>query len=159
MKQLQLTILASVFLFVAHAQTDFSGHWVIDVGKIEWGQAPHWVLPAGFNIKQGKKSITIERNDLDTAMNEQIFTEELLFEGTQATINTFFGKLNESLKWSDDKSTFIITSASFKKDGTAGSSVTERWSLEDDGEMLQVERHVEQADGFTYTIQAYFDKK
>ena len=159
MKHLYCLLLAGLVASSAWAQTDFSGKWVISENRIDWGMAPHWILPAGFNIKQDTSQITIERRLLDQQMVEHPYTAVLNFDGSVTQTPTLSnGTRKESMKWSDDKKTFVITGSSVGSDGTPGPAVTETWSLLNGGKTLLDERHVQQPNGMTYTSKAYYDR-
>jgi hypothetical protein len=141
-------------------QTDFSGTWVINKGKIQFGEAPEWVLPKGFTVSQQKDSMSIIRIMLDDQMGEHPFTETLTYDGKESHNTTFQQvKKTSTLLWIADGKSFVLTTTGITSDGKPGNASKEIWSLDDEGQTLIVDRSVKQADGMEYTIKAYYDKK
>jgi len=157
---MRLFLLFIISSFTGFGQrTDFSGSWTINKTKIQFGEAPEWVLPKGFTVVQNKNTISIERILLDEQMKEYPFTEVLNYNGADSVNTTSLGtKKTTSLKWNGDGNTFVLTSRSVKANYLPGNSTVETWSLEDD-HTLVIDRHVEQADGSKYDIKAYYEKK
>lgn len=160
MKSLFIAIAVFISANLNAQSVNFSGTWMINKEKIEWGQAPEYVLPRRFTVQQNKKDINFLRTVLDNQLGEHDYTERLSFDGTEQTTVIYSGaKRTSSLKWNDDKKTFTISTSNINPNQQGSNKITEIWSLIDDAKTLVVDRHVEQPDGLKYDIKAYYDKK
>jgi len=152
------------FLFItsaSFAQTaNFSGKYVLDKAKTDFGQAPQWIIPKAIEVKQGKDSVRFTRVGLDTQMNEHPYTETLPFDGEAITTNVAFtqSQRTSSLVWTADKQSFTLK-IDGSRDGAPISSATEEWSLLDGGKLLLVDRHVVMPNGFSYENKGYYDRQ
>lgn len=139
-------------------QVDFTGTWKLNYTKTDFGQAPKWILPSGFTVKQGKESVLIVSTLLDTALAAHFVSETLPFNG-QAVTTTIAANVQRtaSLHWPNPNS-FVISSTA-TNEGKPGNQVTDSWALTDGGKTLILDRKVIQSNGFTYTSKAFFDKQ
>ncbi len=159
MRKLFFIALVAIAAISAKAQTNFSGTYVINKSKIDFGKAPEWVLPSAFEVVQNGDKLTISRTTVDQAGKET--TRKLDFQPGQATdYTTSSGDKNECLvAWAGDHSSFTLSVQSTKADGSAGQNYKEVWSLADNGHTLIIDRQVAQANGMKYAIKAVYDKK
>jgi hypothetical protein len=154
-------VLFSVVSMAARAQwADFSGNWKLNPDKVEWGQAPRFVLPQAFVIKQKGGDLAFTRTVLNGDNGSFDYTEKLDSKGD--TANTVTSNNNHRLSvlaWAKDQQSFTITTQGISADGTLGSKVIETWTVDGAGKVLNVSREVHQADGGTYTIVGVFEKQ
>lgn len=155
---LSLMLISAITVF---AQTpNFTGKWLLNKSKTDFGQAPEFVLVRSYTVSSTEKAITIERIALDPQMVEHPATDTLSFDGKEASSTTYSGsKRTASFKWNDDKKSFTILSNSINKEGNPGAKVTDIWSLSPDNKTLTVERTVVNADGSSYPIKGIYDKQ
>jgi hypothetical protein len=104
MKQTILLFALLASLHCVAQKTSFSGTWIINKSKINFGGAPEWVLSKGFTIDQQNDKIIIERVMFNEKMEEHGYTEKLPFDGSVSRITIYTGgKRNSSIKWNDDE--------------------------------------------------------
>jgi len=140
-------------------KTGFSGTWLINKEKIDFGQAPEWILPKALKIDQQKDRMVMERTMLNEKLEEGRYSETLEFNGAESKVTTNTGSQKVStIKWNENGQAFVVNSA-FTRDGQPGSKVKEDWHLTDEGKTLVLDREAEQADGMKYTIRAFYDRQ
>jgi hypothetical protein len=161
MKELLIAFSVSILTGIFPRETDFSGKWVINKDKVEWGQAPVYVLPYSFEIKQKKLNLTIQRTVIDDKENKNQYTEEFNNKRQDSVVVSTSNSMRKiyRFQWNDDHRQFTVGSQNILADGTRGNTSTETWSLDEAGKTLQIRRDVKQADGFEYTITGYYDKQ
>jgi hypothetical protein len=100
-------------------QTDFSVEGTINKSKINFEQAPEWVLPKQFAVEQKSEQITIEQDLLDDQLQVHLFTEKLGFNGKEITRVSYTGtKKTSAPKWANDRKTFVFSSHSESATGS-----------------------------------------
>jgi hypothetical protein len=140
-------------------KANFSGTWNIDTTKIDFGGAPHWVLPVKFQVVQSGEKENITRTIASQDGKESSRTLDLV-PGTTTEYTTDAGDKGKCLmNWNADQPGFTITVQSVKADGSPGQSYEETWSLADGGKTLVINRSVEQANGMKYSIKAIYDRQ
>jgi len=150
-------IIVSLLLFSsmgAFAQkTNFSGNWVINKSKIEFGQAPEWVLPKSLKVEQQSERIVVSRTNIDQQLAEQSpIVDTLSFNGNPFQRAQSSGPIvTSTMHWLNDQSLTLTRKGS--------STTIETWTLDDSGKTLVVNRSVEQSDGLKYTLKAFYDKQ
>jgi lysophospholipase L1-like esterase len=161
MKQTILLFALIASLHCVAQKTSFSGTWIINKSKINFGGAPEWVLPKEFIIDQQNDKIIIERAVLNEKMEEHGYTEKLPFDGSVSRITIYTGgKRNSSInKWNDDEQTLVLITQGTTGDNQPVSKIKENWSLSDDRNTLIIDWFAEDANGLKYTIKAFYDKK
>ena len=63
------------------------------------------------------------------------------------------------MKWDEDGQSFVLSSHGIRPTGESTGSATETWTLQNEGKVVVIDRSVTQADGFQYSIRAYYDKQ
>ena len=156
------TLLIILCLFsTAHVfaqKTDFSGDYAIDTNRISFEEAPHWVLPVSFKVRQQGTTVTIERNTVNAEGKPDSYTNELKPGDTVTTAMAGNRYRKTVISWNPDQSGFTLTYVTEGAGGQFAGQATEKWSLVDDGKTLYIDRYVEQADGLKYPIKAYYSK-
>lgn len=159
MKKLILLLLLSSAVSAFAQKTDYSGNYVINKSKIDFGQAPEWILPKKIQIIQGKGQMIIIRTLLNQQMEEQAsVTDTLSYDSTPFLDNQRTPKRRTRLKWQREQS-FVVTRESIGADDKLLVSGTEICTLEDGGKTLVINRSIEQADGMKYSIKAVYEKQ
>lgn len=155
----RLFILIMLIPFAGVAQkADFSGKWSLNKRKTDFKQAPDWILPISFEIKQKKDMLVIQAKVYDKETNQHYYTESIPFDGKTSEVLLYNeDRRDVSLRWGYNDSSFILTIRFIKPDNSSGTTWTETWSLEDGGRTLAVDRVAQQAD--EYSIKAYYNKK
>ena len=139
-------------------QANFSGIYAIDTARISFEEAPNWVLPVSFHVKQQGTTITIQRNTVDAQGKADSYTNELKPGDTVTTAMAGNRMRKTVISWNADKSGFTLTYITNDGSGQFLNKATEAWSLVDDGKTLFIDRYVEQASGLKYPIKAYYSK-
>src|ERR1700733_11884929 len=95
---------------VAQQKTDFSGNWLINKDKTNFGSAPEWIVPKSIKTDQQAGKIVIAKVSLNAQSEEQpAVVSTLAFDGTPfSRIQTNGPDVISTLHWLDDKS-FTIT--------------------------------------------------
>jgi hypothetical protein len=157
MKIFFILLWASPLIGIAQ-KTDFSGNWSLNTRKTDFKQAPDWIMPVAFEIKQKKDQLVIQTKAYDKGMVQHYYTEYLPFNGSASEVMTWDdNKRNVSLHWNPIDSSITLSIRVIKSDNPSGASYTETWSLGDDGKTLIIDRQASQADG--YNIKAVYNKK
>lgn len=159
-KLVSFIVLAFLTQAAAIAQhPDFSGDWKVNKDKVQWGQAPEWVLPRVLHILQDKDGITLVSTELTEKLDTYPDTSLLQFDGKEFASMTHSGKKQSSwVVWEGNQLVEHISVTT--QDGQPWQEVLETWSLSDDGKSLTIKRDVQQKNNnFNYTITGYFDKQ
>ncbi len=143
------------FLILTHQQkTDFSGSWLINKSKSDFGDAPEWVLPKVLKVIQSSDKIIIITTQLNEDLREKDPVADTLgFDGKGFDrISSTGNQITSNVKWINDQSLQIDVRSGKRH-------VVETWTLQDKGKTLVENREVEQANGLTYTLKACYDKQ
>jgi hypothetical protein len=139
-------------------QANFSGTWVIDKERTVFGDVPQWILPTELMIAQKTDTLTVASMVMDPHMTVHTYSEAFPFNGGKTEVITYNGtKRDGSLKWDDQN--IMISIESIMADNESGSSITEKWSLENGAKTLVVDRTTIQTNGRVYNIKGYYNKK
>ena len=141
--------------------TNFSGTYQIEADKIDWGPAPHFILPATITITQTDSNVTLIRSLLDASGNVHADTLILDADGKSFHSKTLNGQDRASaMHWVDDGKTFSVAHQVTGNEGQPAGKTDEVFSLSADGQELIVDRSVDQqVNDMKYTIRAYYKKK
>jgi hypothetical protein len=154
--KLILTLILTLSFTTLFAQANFGGTYTIDTAKTVFGQLPHYMAPASFQVAQQGKAVTITRNSLDQNGVSSAFAENFIGPDTVSN-KTPTGQFRKAvLKWSADGNGFTINSVSVNPDGSAYLKTWETWSLS--GNILTIDRDVEQGNGLKYSIKCVYTK-
>jgi len=160
--RIAIIVLISVsYWTTSYAQTtNFSGTWVIDKQKINFNNAPEWILPIKFVINQEQSDMEIQTTMANKDLVQTAVNQKLAFSGQITESSTASGgKLLTSIKWSNDQRSFVLSAQSYLLGEQSALKLTEAFSLTDDGKTLVADRSVEQPDGSKYKIKAFYDKQ
>ncbi len=155
MKQLLIIFFLANTSIAAFAQrTDFSGMWILDKSRTQFGDAPEYVLPRYYKVDQQSSKIILSITTVDQqSKDEPTVVDSLGFDGVPFERKSTSGLIASSLKWNNDRS-FTLTKKSQKV------NITETWTEEDNGKTLVCDRSVEQTgNGFKYNIKGYYTKQ
>jgi hypothetical protein len=148
--------------FLPNKKTNFTGTWVINLSKSDFGESPLYTAPKQLKIVQDYDNIEIERvvitaSGLDSTMHEKVSLNGKPFEMITADQRTRVYKIN----WSKDEQ-ILIEEYSSSYSGNASDveyNTTEKWALTPDGLGLILDKQVKVANGYAYAIKAVYDKK
>jgi hypothetical protein len=148
MKKLIILLLLSSSITAFAQKANFSGNWLINKSKVDFGEAPEWILPRSFKIVQTADRLFISRILLKGDLTEQApINDTLSFDGS-----AFKNPLEAvSIHWLNDQS--------FTLNRKSNSEVNETWTLEDGGKTLVINRDVKQSNGMQYQIKSVYDKQ
>jgi hypothetical protein len=135
----------------AQAVPNLSGHWVLDVAKSDFGQAPGG--PRSDRIEHNEPQLTIKRT-IESADGAVEATLTYAVDGKPYT-NTIGGnEVTSTLKW-DGK---VLVMASVVQTPQGPADVNDRYALSADGATLTIERSIGiQGQSLTQTL--VFGKK
>jgi hypothetical protein len=124
--------------------------------KTDFRQAPQWVLPVSFTIDQQATKVTVTRHTLDAQGNTNSYSEHLTPGDTVTTKIT--GNLSRKtiLTWDTGQGSFTLIYFTTDATDKPLNKATEKWSLQDEGKTLVLDRLVEQANGLSYPIKGYY---
>jgi predicted GH43/DUF377 family glycosyl hydrolase len=153
-----LVLIFSVTILFAQKAT-FTGTYNINKSKIDFGQAPQWILPIRYKISTDGDKFVIVRINTDQNGTESDRTLSFSSNNTFEYTAPSGSKVKTTLQWSADGTQLTFDQQSVAADSKQGLIVKETWSLADNGKTLVADRHVEQPDGLKYDIKAYYDKQ
>ncbi len=152
MRKLIFTLLVCSSMSAFAQKTNFSGSWLVNKTKTDFGKAPESIIPKSIKVEQQSDKLTLTRINLNDALEEQPpITELLSFNGQPFVRNHASGTVTTTLNWLDDQSFKLIRKGSV--------TATETWTLADNGKTLLIDRNVEQPDGFKYETKCVYDKQ
>jgi len=152
MKKLIFILLVCSAISVLAQKANFSGTWLLNKTKTNFGTAPEWVLPKTVKVDQQADKLTITRINLDQQLKEQAPIAEILtFDGKplQRTLDNG-ATVTTTVHWQNDQS--------FNLSRRSTQIIEEAWTLQDNGKTLVIDHSVEQANGVKFTIKCYYDK-
>jgi hypothetical protein len=147
-------MLLSFLILPQQQKADFSGSYVINKSKVDFGGAPEWVLPKTLKVFQSSEKIVVITTLLDDDLKEMAPVSDTLgIDGKGFDRKGSSGsQITSSVKWINDQSLQINVQSGKRH-------VVETWTLEDNGKSLSENREVEQANGVKYNMKAYYDKQ
>jgi hypothetical protein len=136
---------------------DFSGKWVLNVTKSEFGDIPLYAAVKQFDIKQNNDSIFIKKITIDENNHEKETTENISFN-SQPSIQILDNKRTKksAAQWSSNGQVLTIAN-NYSLPGEPEKidySFLQTWSLTEDGKELNVNLKSP-----TYSIKAIYDKQ
>jgi hypothetical protein len=133
----------TLLLCVAVAQTkpNFSGEWKMNAAKSDFGQMP---APTSLVLKiaHSDPELKVARTQVSERGE---FTSESAYttDGKECVNKTRFGESKSTLKW-EGNALVIATKMDFQGNEV---TITEKWSLSDDGKTLTQNRHFSSSQG------------
>jgi hypothetical protein len=144
------------------SKTNFSGTWVINLQKSQFGDAPHYTAGKQVMVSQTPRNINLEFINTSESGSDSTVNESLPLNGNALELIDA-GKRTRKIvpQFSQDGKTLtILTTASMPDDPkTEQFTSTDLWNLADDGQTLTIRKTVKAASGFEYTITAVYQKK
>jgi hypothetical protein len=145
MKTLRRVILAGVLLLMcvalAQAKPNFSGDWKMNIAKSEFG-----MMPAPTSAVQKITHDDPELKVTSTQVSERgEFTNNNAYttDGKECTNKGRMGEVRSTLKW-EGEALVIESKAEF---GGNPVTITDKWTLSDDGKTLTINRHFASSQG------------
>jgi hypothetical protein len=138
-----LALLAGAAPVLAQDKPDFSGTWALDVAKSDFGSYPA-PQKATLKIDHQDPKLNIVSSAVSD-MGEQNIDLKLLTDGTETTNDVMGMPVKSKGKW-DEKAVVIESKFSIDQGDV---TLTDRWTLSEDGKTLTVERHWAGAAGDT----------
>ena len=170
MKKLRTYIIALIPAVILSAANiinpniDFSGKWVIDLSKSDFGSAPHNLAYKQILVSQNPNSITIENLLTSKNGSDSSSVETLTYDGKfskTVLANTAHGidtRYCAASFTSDGRSLTITENHEINQSGVIGKfKVTEIWTLSESGNELIVKKTFVFTDS-TITIKAVYSK-
>lgn len=156
-----VNLILVVLFFSASAQkSNFSGTWVVNKQKINFNDAPDWILPTKFVVDQEQGRLILARTIPDDQSRESESKADLLFGGQINESVTSTGlTVKASMTWNKDSSSFTFSSHVIDSTGKPIAKISENWFLLNNGQTLMIDRFVEQDDGYSYNIKGFYEKQ
>ncbi len=137
-----LAVLALLLCAVAaQAKPNFSGEWKLNASKSDFG-----MMPAPTSLVQKITHNDPELKVVRTQVSERgEFTNESVYttDGKECVNKSRFGETKSTLKWDGD---VLVIESKMDFQGNAV-TVTEKWSLSEDGKTLTLNRHFSSSQG------------
>lgn len=130
-----LTCLSLLVAVPAYAKSNFTGEWKLNVSKSDFGPMPAPTSMTQTITHEDPKLKVHRKQSGDQGERED--EPDYLTDGTETTNEIRGNPLRSVAKWDGD--TLVIeTKGSFNGNEF---SVTDRWSLSEDGKALTIKRH------------------
>jgi len=163
-----IVVILSVIYLVCNStvtfaqRANFSGNWVINIEKSEFGKAPLYTVSKELKIEQKEDSLNIvaySTNQIGED-NPPALTKYKLDGKPTSKITEDKRKMITTIQWSGNSRIFTKTSHFSLPNNESQEDYirTDIWQLSDDGKTLIIERNVESKGG-KYFIKAIYDKK
>lgn len=143
-------------------QANFSGTWVINVPKSEFGDNPLYVVPKQVKIIQDKDKLAVELfvtavSGADSTMNEKIPFDGKAFDTVTADQRT----RHYTVSWAVNNQVLKLDySSSYSGNPNKEEYHTiETWKLSEDGKELTLNKQVKVLIGYEYSVKAVYDKQ
>ena len=166
-KKLGLLILSSLFILMViplsaqNSNVNFSGNWVLNESKSNFGDSPFRMAPTTLVVKHDGINLSDERTQPGFDGGEMKTTEKLTLDGKVCeNIGMMESKRKSTVAWSADKKAIAIaTTMVFDMGGeTREMKSSETWKLGEGGTTLIVESSMVSPEGEMKST-AVYDKK
>lgn len=147
---------------VSDEKPGFSGKWILNLSKSNFGDNPLYVVPKQINVLTDKSYFDITFLATGNAGADSTFHEKDLLEETpfqkqsadQRTVKYVVSLTDDGMLLNRDYS------ASFSgKPDEEEFHATEAWKLSEDGKSLTLDKQVKAASGYEYAVKAVYDKQ
>jgi hypothetical protein len=135
--------LAAIAAFGAAAdKPNFSGDWTVDLTKSDFGPIPP---PSGMTRKVDHKdpAVTVVETQTGGPQGDMTVTSKYSTDGKETTNELMGSQTKSTAKW-DGSALVVATNADFQ--GTA-ITLTDKWTLSDDGKVTTIARHIATGQG------------
>jgi hypothetical protein len=171
---MKLTIIITIGFFLclvyitsaAFAQEKkYSGSWVLNVSKSNFGQIPQLVAFREITVKLNGDSVFLkaELNNEDGTGNSIVIAKYSLRGSPIEKISDDTVKVVGDFKWSGDKNALIKSQSYFSvnKRQAALMKIVEKWTLSEDGKELIIDRTQDVCNTVnnSYTIKEVYDRQ
>lgn len=122
---------------------DFSGHWVIDEDRSDFGRMGAAFAPAELDVAHRGNDLSIRSTRIAESMDDQVTDEKLTLDGAEAHAEFMGAPRATSARLSPAGDALLLTSTITVPWGApGGTTVTthETWKLADAGQRLIIER-------------------
>ena len=136
-------LLAIPSISFAGDKVDFTGEWVLNEDKSDFGDGPAFAAVKIVATQEGN-TITIGRTRMGRDGEERTSSETMSMDGKENINEGERGTSNSVVTWSDDGTNLTIKSKrEFNRDGeTFEMNSTEVWTLSEDGNILKIQSDV-----------------
>jgi hypothetical protein len=160
------TIFLPLFIFcislAAHAQTDFSGTWNIDVSKSDYGNQSQNAMFKILAVKQTKDSLITEGTRFVTQVNELLVVSRYATNGNAAeAVLSNNRTMSAKLEWdaAGKKLTRHSTYSLPGNDAVVDYRSEETWELSGDSKQLLIERIIYFHNGTQTVLKVVYEKQ
>lgn len=140
---------------VTAQQVNFSGKWLLNESKSEFGRVPPYAAVKQWEIRQDGSKLFVNRVLVNARNEETKSSEEDFIDGKPHEVKLAPGntKIN-TISWQDDKSLKMISEYKNPTDPTKNYTLITVWTLGEDGKTL-----LENFTSPTYSLKAVYDKQ
>jgi hypothetical protein len=142
---------------------DFTGKWVINLTKSDFGSSPQYVAPRQLEITQTAKYLEMKQTVADNFGQDSTMRVKLWLDGKSSTemVTADHRTRFYRVSWSDDWQVLKEDySSSFINDlHREEYHTTEEWKLTPDAKQLLLDKKVQQDNGGGYEVKVTYDKK
>jgi hypothetical protein len=143
-------------------RADFTGKWVINLSKSNFGDSPLYTAPKELEITQTSSYLEMKQTVIDDSGQDSTMRVKLWLNGQSSDMLTADQRTRlYRVSWSDDGQV-MKEDYSSSHSGDAQREeyhTTEQWKLTPDGKELLLEKYVKVDNGTDYTINVVYDKK
>jgi hypothetical protein len=139
---------------------DFSGQWMLNEAKSEFGNNGPGNTPYRMNIEQDDELVLVKKFAIVEWGDDRITNEEILLDGTPMVTRVFNTLRTSSVTYDDNnQSITIISNAKSERAGrTIEMKGTEVWNLLDDGRKLKIVQTSTGFRGETNSITLFYER-
>ncbi len=168
MKKIILSIFAILLglCYLSKAQTilktNFSGTWVIDLAKSQFGEIPAYTANKQLNVLQTAETLRLERLTVNDAGADSTAKETLPLHGNSLVITGGDHRQRTiTAKIPDDGNSLTIRIIVSEPDEpeTVAFDSNETWTLNKADQTLVIKKTVKVTDGEDYAVRAVYNKK
>lgn len=143
-------------------KTDFTGTWIINLSKSDFGDSPLYVAPKHLKVKQYTDKIEIERVVIGVSGADSTMHEQIAFGGGEMEMITADKRTRHyTINWVEDGKKMLeeYSSSYSNNPGEEEYHTTEMWQLSADGKQLTLKKKVVVSNGYEYEVTAVYEKQ
>ena len=133
-------ILISLAAIPLTKRVDFSGSWIMNTEKSDFGGLAPSTMIKRMEVRQQSSAISIQRFVDPNGPQDTVSLEVLRFDGSATETKVSGAQKVSTMKWADDGRSF--TEISETTDGHYDRTNTQTWALSEDGRSLTTESNI-----------------
>ncbi|MDB5157280.1 MAG: hypothetical protein JWR50_1987 [Mucilaginibacter sp.] len=143
-------------------RANFTGTWVLNLSKSDFGDNPLYVVPKQAKISGDNESLNIEMVVIAVSGADSTMKIKLSTAGKPVDVITADKRTRHyNTTWTESEQTLKVEySSSYSgKPDTEQYHTTDTWKLSADGKELTLNKEVKVDSGYGYTVKAVYDKQ